>query len=86
MRREFLGRVAKHFANEVAVVTPNGEFLSQDAAEALKKWKQMPASKRKHLADLGEYDSKLDPSPPPNGLVINVYARALRRSDTGRFE
>jgi hypothetical protein len=86
MRKEFLGRVAKHFANELAVVTPNGTFLSKDPAEALKKWKKLPTSKRKHLEDLGKYDSKLDPSPPPNGLIINVYARSLRRGDGGRFE
>jgi hypothetical protein len=81
----FFKRVAKHFANEVAVVTPNGRLLSHDPAEGLARWKKLPRAERKRLADLGRYDTRLDPSPPPGGLVLKVYARALTRGPGGRL-
>jgi hypothetical protein len=87
MRDEFLKRVSTHFANEVAVVTPNGEMLSPNwNAEALEKWKKIPAAKRKHLEDLGKYDPELDPQPPANGIIVNVYARALKRDAVGHIQ
>ena len=81
----FFKRVARHFANEVAVVTPNGKLLSHDPAEGLARWKKLPPAERKRLDDLGPYDAKLDPAPPPGGLVLKVYSRALARGPGGEL-
>jgi hypothetical protein len=81
----FFGRVARHFANEVAVVTPNGQLLSHDPDEGLKKWRQLPAAERRRLDDLGHYADRLDPTPPEGGLALLVYARALKRDRTGHL-
>jgi hypothetical protein len=86
MVAKFFKRVARHFANEHAVVTPNGELLAHDPAEGLKKWKALPADARKSLDDLGKYDDSLDPAPPRNGLVFDVYARGLKRDDKGKLQ
>jgi hypothetical protein len=82
---EFLKRVSKHFANEIAVVTPNAKLLSQNPRAGLAMWRQMPASERRRLEDLGKYDSKANPVPPANGLILNVYSRALKRDVAGRL-
>jgi hypothetical protein len=81
----FFGRVARHFANEVAVVTPNGRLLSHDPDEGLKKWRALSAAARHRLDDLGRYDDRLDPAPPDGGLVLVVYARALKRDPAGHL-
>jgi hypothetical protein len=82
----FFKRIARHFANEVAVVTPNGKLLSHSPADGLKKWKHLPKAGRKTLEDLGKYNSALDPKPPANGLIFKVYARGLRRDSAGRLQ
>lgn len=82
----FFRRVANHFANEVAVVTPNGELLSHDLDEGLKKWKEMPADQRRKLDDLGPFDDSYLPSPPPEGLVLQVFSRGLMRDEKGRLQ
>jgi hypothetical protein len=82
----FFRRVAKHFANEMAVVTPNGQLLSHDLDEGLKKWRALPADQRRKLDDLGEFDASFLPAPPPRGLVLNVYSRGLMRDDQGRLQ
>jgi hypothetical protein len=76
---KFRNRIKGHFANEVAIVTPNGKLLSAYPEEALKKWKELPESERKTLEDLGKYDAALDPTPPPGGLILKVYTRPLSR-------
>jgi hypothetical protein len=81
----FFKRVARHFANEVAVVTPNGKLLSHDPAEGLKRWKALPAAERRKLDDLGAYDARLDPAPPEGGLALKVYARGLVRGADGKL-
>jgi hypothetical protein len=73
----FFKRVAKHFANEVAVVTPNGKLLSASLTEGLQKWHALPEAERRHLDDLGPDDAALTPEPPAQGLVLAVYARAF---------
>jgi hypothetical protein len=78
MVSKFFRRVARHFANEVAVVTPNGRLLAHDLAAGLKAWKALPAADRKRLDDLGTIDTRFGPAPPAGGLVIKVYARGLR--------
>jgi hypothetical protein len=83
---EFLKRLGRHFSNEIAVVTPNGRLLSEYPAQGLALWKQLPVSERKRLDDLGKYDPQSDPVPPPNGLILNVYARTLRRDPSGRLQ
>jgi hypothetical protein len=81
----FLKRVKGHFANEVAVVTPNGKLLSADPAAGLAKWRQLPEAERKHLDDLGPYDPAAYPVPPTHGLLVKVYARGLERDGDGRL-
>ena len=80
----FFKRVAKHFANEVAVVTPNGRLLSHSPAEGLATWQKIPKAERTTLEDLGKYDATLDRVPPTGGLVLKVYARGLMRDPAGR--
>ena len=82
----FFRRVAKHFANEMAVVTPNGQLLSHDPDEGLKKWRALPSGQRRKLDDLGNFDESYLPSPPPRGLVLKVYSRGLVRDDQGQLQ
>jgi hypothetical protein len=81
----FFRRVARHFANETAVVTPNGRLLAHSPAEGLKKWRALPADERRRLDDLGPYDPSRDPEPPAGGVILNVFARALTRDADGRL-
>jgi hypothetical protein len=70
----------------MAVVTPNGRLLAHSPAEGLKKWQALPADERRRLDDLGPYDPSRDPEPPAGGVILNVFARALRRDDAGRLQ
>jgi hypothetical protein len=81
----FFRRVAKHFANESAVVTPNGRLLGHASADGLAKWRQLPAGERKRLDDLGKYDSGHDPAPPPGGVILRVFTRGLERDPEGKL-
>jgi hypothetical protein len=82
----FLKRLAGHFANETAVATPNGKVLAGSLSDGLAKWKKLPRDQRTRLEDLGKYDSRRDPQPPPKGLILKVYARGLTRAGDGRFK
>ena len=82
----FFRRVAKHFANEVAVVTPNGQLLSHDLTEGLKKWLALPVDQRRRLDDLGEFDASFLPSPPRRGAILKVYSRGLIRDQKGQLQ
>jgi hypothetical protein len=84
MAAVFMKRLAAHFANETAVATPNGKVLSPYLDKGLAKWKELPASQRRTLDDLGKYDPKLDPRPPEGGLILKVFARGLVREPTSR--
>jgi hypothetical protein len=86
MVARFFKQVARHFANEVAVVTPNARLLAHSPDAGLKKWQQLPASERKRLDDFGPYDAKLDPQPPAGGLILKVYARGLVPNAEGRLQ
>ena len=77
--RTFLKRIKGHFANEVAVVTPNGEYLSSSLTAGLQKWKELPAEQRKKLEPMGAHDPDLEAAPPPGGLILQVFSRALAR-------
>jgi hypothetical protein len=79
----FLKRVKGHFANETAVVTPNGKLLAGDPTAGLARWKQLPEDERKHLDDLGPYDPAAYGVPPLGGLIVRVYARPLERDEHG---
>jgi hypothetical protein len=79
-------QIKGHFANETAIVTPNGEMLSIYPEEGLQKWRQLPRSERRAVDDLGKYNVKREPSPPPGGLVLNVFARPLVRDSGGDLE
>jgi len=61
-------------------------MLSIYPEEALRKWRQLPRSERRAVDDLGKYDVALEPSPPPGGLVLNVFARPLVRVSAGELE
>ena len=82
----FFRRVARHFANEAALVTPNGELLSHSLDEGLKKWQALPEDDRKRLEDLGSYDAAFDAAPPAGGLILKVYARGLSRDAAGNLQ
>jgi hypothetical protein len=82
---KFMKRMAGHFANETAVVTPNARVLSAWPEEGLAKWKKLPEAERQTVEDFGTFDPKLDPAPPPGGLILKVFARGLARAD-GRLE
>jgi hypothetical protein len=81
--RNFLKRIKGHFANEVAVVTPNGDYLAGSLATGLKKWQELPAEQRTKLAPLGTQDPELEPTPPPGGLILQVFSRALTHAGDG---
>lgn len=85
MASTFFRRVAKHFANEMAVVTPNGQLLSHNLDEGLRKWQAIPADRRRKLDDLGMFDESYLPSPPPRGLILQVFSRGLIRDDQGEL-
>lgn len=86
MVSRFFKQVSKHFANDMAVVSPNGELLAHGLDEGLKKWTEIPEERRKTLADFGEYDASLDPKPPTGGLRFKVFARGFSRNDAGALE
>jgi hypothetical protein len=73
--------VKGHFANEWAVVTPNGQYLAHDLAEGIKKWKALPADERRKVDEIGAYDLGQEPAPPKGGLILQVYSRALTPID-----
>src|SRR5438034_11765564 len=77
MVSRFFKEVSKHFANDMAVVTPNAELLAHMPDEGLKKWKEIPQERRTSLVDFGEYDSLLDPQPPAAGPIFKALARGL---------
>lgn len=79
-------QIKGHFANETAIVTPNGEMLATDPAEGLQRWRQLPRAERRAVDYLGKYEVKREPSPPPGGLVLNVFARPLVRDSGGDLE
>jgi hypothetical protein len=86
MVSRFFKQVARHFANDMAVVSPNGELLHHSPSEGLAQWKAMPEADRKKVVDYGEYDASLDPQPPAKGGVFKVWARAFQRNDAGALE
>lgn len=86
MTAAFMKRLAKHFSNEMAVVTPNGQMLHHSAEEGLKKWRALPVDERTKLDDLGVYDLKKNPAPPPGGLVLKVFARGLEKAEQDQWK
>ncbi len=86
MVSRFFKQVSKHFANDMAVVSLNAELLAHAPADGLKKWKELPAERRKTLTDFGAYDASLDPEPPRGGLRFKVFARGFSRNGSGALE
>jgi hypothetical protein len=80
MVSKFFKQVSRHFANDMAVVSPNAELLAHQPADGLKKWKAMPSEERRLMVDFGAYNESLDPAPPVGGLRFNVFARAFTRN------
>ncbi len=86
MGSRFLKQIGGSFANEIAVVTPNGQALSSEPDEGLQRWRTLPPAVRRRLDDLGCYDSSLVPTPPAGGLILRVFARGLNRDPAGRWQ
>lgn len=58
--------------------------VMRDALQAgLRKWKHLPESERKpgaiQVGEPGKLDTAYVRTPPPGGLIVNVYTRALDR-------
>jgi hypothetical protein len=61
------------------------EVLKQGLAE----WRKLPESRRKpgavQVGSVGQIDGRFSRTPPPGGLIINVYARCLDRDAKGEL-
>ncbi len=81
----FNKRLAKggSISNSLRVATPNGETLSGDPKEGLKRWRSLPEAERRKLDDMGPYDDSLDRVPPPGGLIVDVFSRGLTSDAAG---
>ena len=71
--------------------TPNGTILNEEPyldlviQRGLDKWNALSEDERKKLDDLGSPDPALDLAPPKDGLVLNVFIRALDRTASGKL-
>lgn len=77
--------------NKTTVMTANGRVLSEEGrpdgvmAAALKAWAAVPLDERrpKKVTPLEDYPDP--PAPPPNGLILKTYSRALLRDEKGKL-
>jgi hypothetical protein len=57
--------------------------------DALSKWRRLPESERRpgavKVQRRSQEDARYAPTPPPGGLVLNVYTRLLDRDDKGEL-
>ena len=65
------------------------EVMREVLREGLKKWNELPETERKPGAvpvpEHGAFDRAYHRAPPPNGLILNVYTRALDRAGEQNF-
>ena len=63
----------------------NPEVMREFFKSGLAKWNKLPADERKpgavKVEDPGKLDGGYTRKPPVNGLIVNVHARALERSE-----
>ena len=56
--------------------------------DGLAKWDALPMARRKpgavRVPDARTLDGGYDRKPPPGGLIVNVYARALEKAEAGK--
>jgi hypothetical protein len=63
------------------------KVMRQVLRQALEKWRRLPEARRKpaavKVADLAAADTRYARTPPPDGLIVNVYTRILDRKADG---
>jgi hypothetical protein len=90
------GHMGSNTRQGIYLLTADGELLAYKNAgqnaqvmrdvlkDALAKWNKLPEARRKPGAvtvpDAGKLDGGYTRKPPAGGLVVNVYARALEKS------
>jgi hypothetical protein len=75
-----------YLGNGLSVLTPNGKKLDGDMWAVWRAWSRLPLAERQKLDDLGRYDPNgYPPKPPPGGLVLRLYRRALEREGDGHW-
>ena len=67
----------------------NPDVMRQVLRQGLDAWQKLPADRRRPGAvtveDAGPPDRRYTRTPPPNGLIVKVYTRALDRDAEGRL-
>ena len=65
----------------------NADVMREVLRDGLAKWAKLPEAERKPGAvvvpDAGKLDGGYTRKPPPGGLIVNVYARALEKASAG---
>ena len=77
--------------NKTAVYSAGGKLLADEGrpdgvmAAGLKAWSALPEADRKpkKITPLAEFADP--PAPPPNGLILKEYSRALLRDEKGKL-
>jgi hypothetical protein len=63
------------------------EVMRETLREGLRQWRRLPEERRRPGAvavpDLGQADARFSHTPPPGGLILNVYTRILDRDEGG---
>jgi hypothetical protein len=63
----------------------NVEVMREVLRDGLAKWARLPEARYRpgavKVPDAGNLDGGYDRKPPKNGLIVNVYARALEKSE-----
>ncbi|MSR55209.1 MAG: hypothetical protein EXS09_18260 [Gemmataceae bacterium] len=64
------------------------DVMRETLRQGLREWKKLPEERRKpgsvKVDDLDKSDARYTRTPPPGGLIVNVYTRILDR-DMGEF-
>jgi hypothetical protein len=65
------------------------DVMREVLRDALAKWKKLPESERRpgavKVPDVSRTDSRYTRTPPPGGLIVNVFTRLLDRDATGEL-
>jgi hypothetical protein len=63
----------------------NPDVMREVFRQALREWQRLPAERRRpgavRVDDAGKVDAAYARTPPPGGLIVNVYTRILDRKD-----
>ncbi len=89
---KFFQKLGWGSVNTLCVATANGKTFELSSKwnfpEGLEKWRQLPRAERGpgvKLEDLGKYDPAYNLTPPPGGLIANVYIRRLAQNPQGQW-